>query len=103
VLSSLVKGPDAGTMSTKLPNKLNGANRVAEGQDGFLFPGVVFSLRFSISQEDPMARWQPFSRKRIWVGLHYSIARGCAAERCGPTNLRTVTHESARLRIEETT
>ena len=91
------------TRSTKFPDNLHGANRVAEGQDGF-FPGVVFSLRFSISQVDPRARWQPFSKKRIWVGRHYPIARR-VVRRSGvfqPIS-RTVTHESARLQIEETT
>src|ERR1700692_1030227 len=67
------------TRSTKLPNNLDGANRVAEGQDGFS-PSVVFSLRFSISHADPGARGQPFSGKRIWVGLHYPIARGVCGE-----------------------
>src|SRR6202043_2103366 len=61
------------TRSTKFPDNLHGANRVAEGQDGF-FLGCVFSLRFSISQVDPRARCQPFSKKRIWVGRQYPIA-----------------------------
>jgi hypothetical protein len=34
------------TRSTKLPNNLDGANRVAEGQDGFCSPVSSFPFGF---------------------------------------------------------
>jgi hypothetical protein len=90
------------TRSTKSPNNLDGANRAAEGARR-LFPGVVVSLRFSISPSRSPGSLAAIFQETNLGRAALSDSRG-VVRRSGVVQpiSRTLAHEPARLRIEET-